>query len=160
MKDYMINIEDFKLLTVYDDLDKLEDIMKETKKDDVIFIDFIQNLKVHWNWEYEQMTNASIELQRKAIQDNNIIFVLSQVNNESRNREANYMQPKWSWAIFASSDVILALYKDQNELKLNLLKNKFWPNNIIFLVKADFSRLQFKLTEEDKTQKIQTDYNF
>jgi len=40
------------------------------------------------------MTNASIELQRKAIQDNNIIFVLSQVNNESRNREANYMQPK------------------------------------------------------------------
>ena len=160
MKDYIINMEDFEYLTVYDNLYKLDDILKETKKDDVIFIDFIQNLKVHWNWEYEQMTNASIELQRKAIQDNNIIFVLSQVNNESRNREANYMQPKWSWAIFASSDVILALYKDQNELKLNLLKNKFWPNNIIFLVKADFSRLQFKLTEEDKTQKIQTDYNF
>lgn len=160
MKDYMINMEDFEYLTVYDNLYKIDDILKETKKDDVIFIDFIQNLKVHWNWEYEQMTNAAIELQRKAIQDNNIIFVLSQVNNESRNREANYMQPKWSWAIFASSDVILALYKEQNELKLNLLKNKFWPNNIIFLVEADFSRLQFQLTEEDKTQNLKTDYNF
>jgi len=47
MKDYIINMEDFEYLTVYDNLYKLDDILKETKKDDVIFIDFIQNLKVH-----------------------------------------------------------------------------------------------------------------
>jgi len=40
-------MEDFEYLTVYDNLYKLDDILKETKKDDVIFIDFIQNLKVH-----------------------------------------------------------------------------------------------------------------
>jgi hypothetical protein len=40
------------------------------------------------------MTIAAQELQRKAIQDNNTIFSISQVNNESRNKEANYMQPK------------------------------------------------------------------
>jgi hypothetical protein len=70
------------------------------------------------------------------------------------------MQPKWSWAIFASSDVILALYKENEELKLNLLKNKFWPNNIKFLVGADFTKLQFRLTEELWTRKLVTDYNW
>ena len=133
---------------MYDDINKLDDILKETKKDEVIFIDFIQNLKTSWNWEYEQMTNVAQELQRKAIQDNCTIFWISQVNNESRNRDASYMTPKWSGAIFASSDVILALYKENWELKLNLLKNKFWPNNIKFLVDADFTRLQFSLTQE------------
>lgn len=160
MKDFYINMEDFEKLTVYDDINKLEDIIKETKKDDVIFIDFIQNIKATWDWEYEKMTTVAQELQRKAIQDNNIIFSISQVNNESRNKEANYMQPKWSWAIFASSDVILAIYKENEELKLNLLKNKFWPNNIKFLIQADFQKLQFKITEELETTKIQTDYNF
>lgn len=160
MNDYIINMDDFENLIVYDDIYNLDDILKETKKDEVIFIDYIQNLKVKWVWEYEQMTIAAQELQRKAIQDNNTIFSISQVNNESRNKEANYMQPKWSWAIFASSDVILALYKENEELKLNLLKNKFWPNNIKFLVGADFTKLQFRLTEELWTRKLVTDYNW
>jgi len=106
------------------------------------------------------MTNVAQELQRKAIRDNNIIFSISQVNNESRNKWADYMQPKWSWAIFASSDVIFALHKENEELKLNLIKNKFWPNNIKFLVKANFMTLQFKISEELWTQEIKTDYNF
>jgi len=158
MNDFNIDMEDFKNLTIYDNLFKLEDILKETKKEDVIFIDFIQNLKTKWEWEYEKMTNIAQELQRKAIQDNNIIFSISQVNNDSRNKTAWYMQPKWSWAIFASSDVILALYKENDMLKLNLLKNKFWPNNIKYLVNADFKRLQFKLAEEEETN-LSTDFN-
>jgi len=45
MNDYFIDMEDFKNLLVYDDIDNLDDILKETKKDDVIFIDYIQNIK-------------------------------------------------------------------------------------------------------------------
>jgi hypothetical protein len=46
MNDYIINMDDFENLIVYDDIYNLDDILKETKKDEVIFIDYIQNLKV------------------------------------------------------------------------------------------------------------------
>ena len=159
---FSIKLEDFQNLIVYDNLYKLEEIKATTKleKPDIIFIDFIQNVQAKWNSEYEQMTKIAQELQRIAIETNITIFSISQANNDSRFKESNKIQPKWSWAIFASSDVILALSRDWKNLNLNILKNKYWMSDRNFLVIPDFRKLQFKITEqlEDYKEEVETDY--
>jgi len=159
--DFVYDMEDFKNLIVYDDVYELEEIknITRTQKPDLIFIDFIQNVKTKWNWEYEQMTTIAQELQRFAIMNNITIFSISQANNESRFKNANKIQPKGSWAIFASSDVILALTRDWQNLNLNILKNKFWPADKNFLVVPDFTKIQFKISNEVQEKEIKTNFN-
>lgn len=151
----------FNNLIIYDDKYKLDEIKNITKieKPDLIFIDFIQNVQTKGEWEYEKMTKIAQELQQLSIETNTTVFSISQANNESRFKWWDKIQPKWSWAIFASSDVILALNRDWEILKLNILKNKYWMSDINFIVNPEFRNIQFKLTLEDPEKKIQqTDY--
>lgn len=151
-KGFQINKEDFKNLYIYDniyDLEKVEAISK-TKKPDIIFIDYIQNLQTVWNSEYEKMSKIAVWLQRLAIQTNITVFSISQANNESRFKNTAWIQPKWSWAIFSSSDVILWLWNSDWDLKLSIIKNKYWPNNKHFLVIPDFKKCQFKIVQEEE----------
>jgi len=163
--DFVYDLWDFENLIVYDNIYKLQEIKATTREDnpDLIFIDFIQNIQVQWNSEYEKMTTVAQELQQLAIETNVTVFNISQANNESRFKESNKIQPKWSWAIFASSDIIFALSRDWQNLQLNLLKNKYWPSDKNFVLIPEFRNLQFKLSKELQSNDIQnekTDYNF
>lgn len=149
-KEFLHDMSDFQWLRVIDNIFNLDEIkiVVENSDSDVVFIDFIQNIQWGLRTEYENMSRVAIELQRLAIKTGKTIFAISQANNESRFSSWDKIQPKGSWNIFASSDVILALSKDGENLKLNILKNKFGKNDIDFVVWYDFSKLQFNLTEE------------
>lgn len=149
-EDFIFNMEDFKDLRIVDNIFNLDEIkiLVENSDSDVVFIDFIQNIQTWLRTEYENMSKVAIELQRLAIKTWKTIFAISQANNESRFSSWDKIQPKWSGNIFASSDIILALSKDWNELKLNILKNKFGKKDINFIVNVDFETLQFELVKE------------
>jgi len=149
-EDFIYDMADFENLEIYDDLYKLEDIktMIKTKAPDIVFIDFIQNIQASWNSETEKMTKVAQELQQLAINTGITLFNLSQANNESRFKEGENIQPKWSGAIFASSDVIFAMSKTDGQLFFTIAKNKYWPWQKKFLCNANESYTSFKIVEE------------
>lgn len=152
-ENYYFNMDDFQNLKVYDNKTKLEDIKNITRieKPDIVFIDFVQNIEGLWLSEYENMTRCAKEIQTLAIETDTTIFPISQVWNESRFKTET-MQPKGSWQLFFSSDTILWLYKDWNSMYWHLIKNKFWQNDKKFLIIPDFTKLDFKITEDFETK--------
>lgn len=162
--DFFFNMEDFKNLEVYDDIYSLDEMKSivQSHNPDLVFIDFIQNVDTQWGSEYEKMTKVAQDIQKLAIKTNATIFSVSQANNDSRFKDTWKIQPKWSGAIFASSDIILALGRDWDNLQLNLMKNKFWISDKNFVIIPDFSKLQFNLAKEiqdDNVQNEQTDFS-
>lgn len=139
--EYDINLDHFSKLHLYDNVHTFKEIEKlaEEIQPDIIFIDFIQSINHDWASEYEKTTNLAIDMQKLAIDKNITIFSLSQVNNASRNSDSTAITLKWSWALFASSDVIFTLYRENGILKLSIMKNKFWKANITFDMQIDFN---------------------
>ncbi len=149
-EDFYYDMSDFEKLEIYDDIYKLEEIktMIKTRSPDVVFIDFIQNVQTSWNSETEKMTNVAQELQQLAITTWITLFNLSQANNESRFKWWDAIQPKWSWAIFASSDVIFAMSREEGQLYFTIAKNKYWRAQKKFLCEPNQTYSQFKIVEE------------
>ncbi len=56
--------------------------MAQMNKPDVLFIDFIQNIKVDGNNIYEKMSELAVEIQSLAIDNNIAIIDISQMSNE------------------------------------------------------------------------------
>lgn len=134
-------------IEVIDDMYDINEIVRytELRKPDVIFIDFIQNIKGHWNSEYERLSNIAIDIQQLAIKNNIAIFDLSQISNEWMNYQTGGMIPsKWSWSLVASADVWLMLYKKWDQLYLDIAKNKFWQNAVTIQLKSNFSIWDFE----------------
>lgn len=150
--EYVFEPSDFRNLVIYDNVINLQEIDMLTKHSDAdsVFIDFIQNVECEWKWEYEVMTKVAKGIQRLAIATNKTIFSISQANNESRFASWDKIQPKWSWAIFASSDVILALSTTarNDTLNLNILKNKFGKKDINFALDVDFDKWKFQISRQ------------
>lgn len=145
-----IEMRDFEKLELYDSVYGLEEIkiLIQAKLPDIVFIDFIQNIQTKGSSEYEKMTRIAQELQQLAIKTWVTIFSLSQANNESRFKNWESMQPKGSGAIFASSDVIFALYRENKSMYLTLLKNKYWPANKTYQTNVNFSLGNFEFMEQ------------
>lgn len=134
-------------LEIIDSIFDIKDIVRytEIKKPDVIFIDFVQNIKGTWNSEYERLSNIALEIQLMAIKNNIAVFDLSQIANEWNNYRKGWVIPsKWSWWLVASADVWLMMYKQDWRLLVNIAKNKFWVNNYEFELKPDFSKGTFQ----------------
>ncbi len=85
----VLNKEYFKNLFLYDGISNLDTIIKtiELEKPDVVFLDFVQNLNCPGASEYEKMTKIAVDIQQMAIRNNMVVFSLSQVNNDSRNKD-------------------------------------------------------------------------
>lgn len=145
-----INIEDVeKYVEVYDDvrsLDAIEAKIKE-EKPDVAIIDFLQIVEHKW-MEYEKLTDIALKLQKLAILSWTTLINLSQVGNESRFNWWNAMMPKWSWALFASSDVILSLWAKEKERYITIAKNKFWKAWSTFIMNVNYAISEFNIAEE------------
>ena len=146
---YKLKKEDFKNLSLFDDTHNFERISKlvDEYKPDILVIDFIQSIDHIWTSEYEKMSKIATDLQELTIRKDLITISLSQVNNDSRNKDWVNITLKWSWWLFASSDVIFWLYRDNWEIKLAITKNKFWPYNKIFNVIMNFETWDIKMAK-------------
>jgi hypothetical protein len=127
-------------------MDDIERNIMETKPD-VAIIDFVQNIESKWQ-EYEKITDIALRIQKIGILSWTSIISLSQVNNESRFTDWNTMSPKWSWALFASSDVIISLWAKEWEKFLTITKNKFWPAWTTFMLEVDYSKSIFNMSPD------------
>lgn len=133
--DASLNPEHFKNLYLYDtvrSLDKISEIVNE-EKPDFVFIDYAQWVKCEWVWSFEQLKNYSFWIQQLAIESNATIFSLSQVNNDSRNKDWWEVTLKWSWDLFAASDVIIILAQEWALGTISIMKNKFWKKEKFYL---------------------------
>jgi predicted ATP-dependent serine protease len=54
----------------------------ESRKPDVIFIDFVQNIQTSKENEYQAMTEVAVKIQQLAIKNNIAVFDMSQISNE------------------------------------------------------------------------------
>jgi len=134
-------------LEIVDYIYTIDEIIQytEQKKPDVIFIDFIQNIKWNWNSEYERLTSIATEIQQLAIRNNIAIFDISQISNEWLDfKRWGIIPSKWSWWLVHSADVGLLLRKKDWRLLLNIAKNKFWQNDIEIELLANFSKWSFQ----------------
>jgi hypothetical protein len=127
-QEFKINPNDFETLYLYDtvrDLDTMSKIVME-EKPDFVFIDYAQGVRCEGASIFERTTSYALAIQALAIESNATIFSLSQLNNDSRNKDAGDVTLKWSGDLFSASDVIITISKDWEWLKLWLMKNKFW----------------------------------
>jgi hypothetical protein len=134
-REHKINPNDFENLYLYDtvrDLDTISKIVME-EKPDYVFIDYAQGVRCEWAWIYEKTTNYAQSIQALAIESNATIFSLSQLNNDSRNKEGGDVTLKGSGDLFSASDVIITLSKDWEFTKCGLMKNKFWKKDSYYV---------------------------
>ena len=136
-----------KNIEIIDDMSYLDHIVSysENRSPDVIFIDFVQNIRTKYSSEYESMTCVATELQQLAIRKNIVIFDMSQIANDSIEYKSWWKIPsKWSWALVASADVNLVMVRDKqnNHNNLYIAKNKFWMNWKCIDIEMDFSKNQ------------------
>lgn len=134
-------------LRILDDVFDIDGIVAQVRnaKEDVVFIDFVQNIKANGSSEYEAMTEVAREIQRVANESGKHIFDLSQVSNEWNKYKTWDMIPsKGSGSLVASADIGLVIHWENWDMKLTLAKNKFWPKDIEVPLSCDFSISSFK----------------
>ena len=126
-----IDPNDFESLHLYDNVRDLETISKIVIEEspDYVFIDYAQGVRCDWSSIFERTTNYALSIQALAIESNATIFSLSQLNNESRNKEGWDVTLKGSGDLFSASDVIITLSKDWEFMMIWLMKNKFWKKD-------------------------------
>jgi len=117
-----------KLIHVYDDLYRLDEITANIKKNsyDFIVIDFIQNI-IAGGTEYERLSAVSLHFQKLAKETNSCIMLVSQLSNDAAKSGA--VEYKGSGGIATVADLGFFLKRgegDTNEvpIQLNLRKNR------------------------------------
>lgn len=126
--------------------------MAEMNKPDVLFIDFIQNIKVEWNNIYEKMSELAVEIQSLAIDNNIAIIDISQMSNEwAKTYKIGDMIPsKWGGELVASADVWLVITSHEsiaNHLNLYIAKNKFGEKEKCIELRGNFYLNQFSVID-------------
>lgn len=140
---------------VEDDKTSLEQIEASVdfNDKDVIFIDYIQNIRVDWKDEYTKMTRIAQELQKMAITTKKPFFDLSQVSNDWAKYKVGDMIPsKGSGAFVHACEIGLVLYRGDegsNQLKLAIAKNKFWAKDIEIILNADLGKCEFTFSNDN-----------
>jgi len=136
-------------IEIYDNIRSIEAIEWKIKADapDIAIIDFVQIIEAKGS-EYEKISDIALRMQKLGIITWTTLINLSQVNNESRFVGGENMMPKGSWALFASSDVILSLWAKEWERYLTIAKNKFWKAGTTFLLNVDYASATFNMAED------------
>ncbi len=146
-----------KKLEVIDDMYNINQIINytESRKPDIIFIDFVQNVQTGKENEYQAMTEVAVKIQQLAIKNNIAVFDMSQISNDSIEYKTGWKIPsKWSGALVASADINLVMQRDKetNHNQLFIAKNKFWINWKCIDLQMDFSKNQIKDLWEEITK--------
>ena len=154
-KEVMEKLEDLDIteleeyIEIHDSIRTLDWIEQNinNEKPDIAIIDFVQNIEMSGS-EYEKMTDIALRLQKLAILSGVTLIPLSQVGNESRFADWKMVMPKWSWALFASSDVIFTLWAREWQKYFTISKNKYWPAWKDFVLEVDYAKSKFNMAEE------------
>lgn len=114
---------------------------------DVVFIDFIQNVrKPGYKSKYEMMSDIAIDLQALAKDLRCTIVCLSQIPNSAGKEDAGILEYKGAGEIAAACDlgVLLKRSKDDNRVMLwETRKNRHGPcNKFILRYSQDWTRLE------------------
>lgn len=148
---YKAKQSDYKNLIIRDDLWTLKSITEYVKSidSDIVIIDFVQNIQEKGSI-YERNANIAQGIQKLASETQKTIYSISQIDNASAgdiNRTWSVWVPKLKGAgeYVASSDVVMILYNDDGVYKLRLAKNKFWPNNVDFLLEKNLNIWHFSI---------------
>jgi predicted ATP-dependent serine protease len=139
------------LIRIVDDKYDFASVAKAVRdfKPDFVFLDFVQNLRNGTGSEYEVMTRNASMLQELAKTENISLFVVSQVNNDSRFKDGEAVTLKGSGALFHSSDLILTLHRDtSSNINMTIAKNKVGPAMRKFAMDVDFARVQWRCKSE------------
>jgi len=136
-------------IEIIDDKYSLTDILlyAESRKPDVVFIDFVQNIRTDNKDEYSAMTEVAIKIQQLAIKNNIAVFDLSQISNDWAWYELGWViKSKWSGALVASADIWLVMQreKDTNHNLLFVAKNKFGINTKCIDLQFNFPNGQIR----------------
>lgn len=140
---------------IEDDKMSLEQIESSIVHNDreVIFIDYVQNIRAQGKEEYERMTKIAQELQKMAITTKKPFFDLSQVSNDwSKYKVGDMIPSKGSGAFVHACEIGLVLYKGDegsNQLKLAIAKNKFWAKDIEIILNADMGKCEFTFFQDN-----------
>lgn len=153
----IISLGDF--VNFYDDVYRLEEIVKEIKTGEYEFVvvDFIQNVIERSQTEYTRLTNVAQKLQQVSRETNTCIMILSQLSNSvgREGSKAKNIEYKGSGAIATICDLGFfiernrsvnvndAYRKDKQEIVLTLMKNR-----------RGVSGVQFKLIYQSPGGKI------
>lgn len=138
------------LISIVDDVYELDEMQDRIKleKSDYVFIDFVQSLGMGTGKEYEVMSKNAVEIQKMAKKLNVTVFMVSQVNNDSRFKDGEEMSLRGSGALFQSSDCILMLNRDGDNIYMTLAKNKVGPSLRKFSMDYDFNVGKFLIDKE------------
>ena len=158
--DYSIDVWDYLEkytelpLTVVDDKWDWESIkiFAQSCEADVIFLDFVQNIEIQWDWIYEQTSKLAKRIQRFAIENSVTIISISQLSNDGARwyKAGDIIPMKWGWELVASSDICLMLQNDQTNgrlINLTIAKNKFGRKEDTFWLSVDYKNNIFTLVD-------------
>ena len=141
-------------LTVVDDKWDWESIkiFAQSCEADVIFLDFVQNIEIQWDWIYEQTSKLAKRIQRFAIENSVTIISISQLSNDGARwyKAGDIIPMKWGWELVASSDICLMLQNDQTNgrlINLTIAKNKFGRKEDTFWLSVDYKNNIFTLVD-------------
>lgn len=154
---YKPDFTKYKNLKIFDTLYDLEEIEQVVLSQcpDIVFIDFVQNIKTKSTSEYERMSKIARKIQEIAIRSKSAIITLSQLANDVAKEvwkgNTDFVSLKWWGELFASSDVIFVLRKNsdiKDEIIMKIVKNKYWIANKEFVFKVDFAKSVFRYSRE------------
>lgn len=154
--------QNFNLVSKVFDINKIFNISLKYKPE-VIFIDYLQLVRVDGKEQKEKLENYAHLIQRFANKNNIAIIDLSQLSNgvvrEWNDWSWNW-EFKWSWALKDATDVSIHLYKDsqaekekqdlfelwdtkeinKTHLIMKITKNRLWVANIEQKFTLDFNK--------------------
>jgi len=138
------------LIRIVDDKYEFTEIADEVRRysPDYVFVDFVQNVRNGIGEKYEVSARNAVDFQCLAKEAGVTMFLVSQVPNDSRFKDGENVNLKGGGELFASSDCIFSMHREQDRLFLTIAKNKVGPAMRKFTLDCDFDRGQIKVGAE------------
>lgn len=154
--------DNFNLVSRVFDLNKIFNLSLKFKPD-IIFIDYLQLVRVEWSNSIDRLTNYAHSIQRFANKNNIAVIDLSQLSNSVSRDWSDWTwswEFKWAWSLKDATDVSIHLFKDTEadkdkqadyeiwDLKsvnkaniiMKITKNRLWVANIEQKFTLDFNQ--------------------
>lgn len=139
-------------LTIHDDTYNIAGIEALTlnTKQDVVMIDFVQNITAPWEWT-ERLDQIATRIQQLAIRSKKPIFDLSQVSNDwAKYNVGDVIKARGSGALVFSADIAIVLQTENSpNVSFTIAKNKFWPKDMQIHTKADMGICRFDYVSDN-----------
>lgn len=137
------------------DVSSIDALVKQHNPD-ILFIDYAQWLWSKGGTSYEKHANIAYWIQRVAIENSITVFCLHQLANSMIKEMSDWLDTidivhlKGAGEYFASNDVILVLAREDDRMRLKIVKNKLWRRWQMYDVSVDWKINRFELSKIEK----------